>query len=48
MLLSYRNESIGLHCKLIDWFLYDSNIKRSLHSFAKTMKQEDNEALQRQ
>ena len=26
MLLSYRNQSINLHCKSIDWFLYVGNI----------------------
>ena len=26
MLHSYRNQSIDLHCKSIDWFLYECNI----------------------
>ena len=25
VLLSYRNQSIDLHSKLIDWFLYEGN-----------------------
>lgn len=26
IITSYRNQSIGLHCTLVDWFLYDMNI----------------------
>ena len=26
MFPSYRNQSINLHCKSIDWFLYEGNI----------------------
>ena len=26
MLRSYRNQSIDLHCKSSDWFLYEGNI----------------------
>ena len=26
MFPSYRNQSIDLQCKLIDWFLYEGNI----------------------
>ena len=26
MFISYRNQSVSLHSKLIDWFLYEANI----------------------
>ena len=26
MLFPYRNQSTDLHCKLVDWFLYECNI----------------------
>ena len=30
MSLSYRNQSIDLSCKSIDWFLYDRDIDRKV------------------
>ena len=27
-LLSYRNQSIDLLCKSVDWFLYDNDLRR--------------------
>ena len=27
MLLSYRNQPIGLLCKSMDWFLYDNGLR---------------------
>ena len=30
MLFSYRNQSTDLHCKLVDWFLYECNVNPTL------------------
>ena len=41
VLPSYRNQSIGLLCKSIDWFLYEENtgikwVKKQFRDFLKT------------
>ena len=48
MFPSYRNQSVDLHCKSTDWFLYDENIDRwRVKTVTKTLESDISEIMSR-